>query len=71
MINKPGSISLQRCVDHNVIVNLEHVAANAFAFIIFLSFIAESSSNNFTSVLNHLLDHHTCYYQLFINIPKY
>ena len=55
VIDKPGSVTLHRRVQHHVVVHLEHVAADTLVVVVSLPVVGEDGPDLLPAVLNHHL----------------
>lgn len=58
MVDEPGSVSLQRRIDHKIVIDPEHVTAAdaappAHSFVFLLSLVCQYRSDDFASVFYH------------------
>lgn len=55
VVDESGRISPHGCVDHGVVINLEHVAADPSAFVILLPLVRQDGSDLLPSIFDHHL----------------
>lgn len=64
VINEPRRRSTHRRVHHQVVVDFEHVAADAFAVVVALAFVGQRGADEFSRVFYHHLTWELKYWEL-------
>ena len=54
MVDEPGGVAFHCSVDHHIVIDPEHVAADPLVIVVLLPVVRQDGSDLLTSILNHL-----------------